>query len=323
MFVLYDGIEGFSGLSAEQIKERYPRAEITEDLPYPWWEAKNDTLPEIIDRLREGLLGVLTTLPKDTDVLLVGHAATLVGLREVFHPGNYKSVLHWNCCLNLLYSSNGDTYTHDASFIPEEIRTANYLWYNDELARYQAGVKSGTEFFGNKNELKILHIGDTDSPHYNLYREMISEWKPDVIIHTGDLADEIKAGRVESDRPRWNSTVPEILDVMRASGADVYVVAGNNDLAPRLLEMAGEIKVCPRNTVLNLGGKRICLSHEVDAIDESIDADIYLYGHGRTGETRTPEDNVRDGKRYFNAVWGASLHLPESDRHIIIPKCEL
>jgi hypothetical protein len=55
-------------------------------------------------------------------------------------------------------------------------------------------------------------------------------------------------------------------------------------------------------------------------MDPNVQADVYLYGHGLTGETRTPEDNVRDGKRYFNAVWGATLHVFEKDAHCILPK---
>jgi hypothetical protein len=55
----------------------------------------------------------------------------------------------------------------------------------------------------------------------------------------------------------------------------------------------------------------------------SLDADIYLYGHGFTGETRTPNDNERNGRLYFNGMWGASLHVFEEDKHLVIPKTYL
>lgn len=64
--------------------------------------------------------------------------------------------------------------------------------------------------------------------------------------------------------------------------------------------------------------KKVLLCHELNRMDESANADVYLYGHGLTGETRTSEDNEREGKLYFNAVWGASLHVFEKGIHKII-----
>ena len=58
-------------------------------------------------------------------------------------------------------------------------------------------------------------------------------------------------------------------------------------------------------------------------MDETANADVFLYGHGLTGETRTPDDNVRDGKQFFNAVWGAYVHVFEKDVHLIIPQMHL
>ena len=51
--------------------------------------------------------------------------------------------------------------------------------------------------------------------------------------------------------------------------------------------------------------------------------DIFLYGHGLTGETRTPEDNIRGKKQFFNAVWGAFVHDFENDVHVMIPRAHL
>ena len=69
---------------------------------------------------------------------------------------------------------------------------------------------------------------------------------------------------------------------------------------------------------MEFGGKRVYLAHSVLSIDENSDAEIYLYGHGQTGETRTKDDNVRGGKKYFNVCWGVSLHSFEDDEHIIL-----
>ncbi len=320
MFVTYNASKDFVGLRPEEIKPKFPRAEVMADMPYPWWEIKDDTIPDLVDRLERGLKPVLEALPNETDVLLVGHAATVVGLREVFHPDNYKSSIHWNCCLNLLYSSTGETYTHDVHFMPDDILTANYVWYTKELEKLNKNYEDGSRFFdSHPTKTRVMHIGDTHSALYPQYFEMIKRFKPDVIIHTGDLADEMKAGRVDVDRDRWRNKVPSLIEEMKSSGARLIFVPGNNDIEEELPILAEGAEIYSRNTVLDICGKRVCLNHEVLNIDPKIDADIFLYGHGRTGETRTPDDNVRDGRRYFNAVWGASLHILEDDAHLILP----
>ncbi len=323
MFVTYNASKDFVGLRPEQIKPKFPRAEVLPDMPYPWWEIKDDTVPDVCERLEKGLKPILEALPKETDVLLVGHAATVVALREVFHPKNYKSSLHWNCCVNLLYSSNGEEYAHDVSFFPPEKITANYVWYKDKLAEYEESVEKGKAFFAENKGKRIMHLGDLDSPLYPRYRRMIEEFKPDIIVHTGDLADEIKAGRVERVRDEWREKVPALIDAMTSSGARVLLTPGNNDIEEDLSSLAKGVEIYPRNTVVELDGKRVCLNHQVMLIDPSIEADIHFYGHGLTGEERMPDDNVRGNSRYFNAVWGVSLHDFESDRHLILPVVQL
>ena len=323
MFVTYNASKDFVGLRPEKIKDHFPRAEVLPDMGYPWWEVKDDKLEDVVERLRIGLKSVLEALPKDTDVLLVGHAATVVALRELFHPGSYKSSLHWNCCLNLLYSSDGETYTHDVSYIPEDILTANYVWFKDKKAEYLNSLSEGKAFFEGAKGKKILHLGDTHSALYPYYKEMIDTFRPDIIIHTGDLADELKAGRVDEDKPRWKKTVPDLISYMREGAKRVILVPGNNDIEDQLPSICEGVEIYPRNTVLEIDGKRISLCHEVWKIDEKIDADIYLYGHGETYETRKRDDNVRSGRKYFNAVWGVSLHDLSGERDLILPSIVL
>ena len=167
---------------------------------------------------------------------------------------------------------------------------------------------------------RVLHIGDTHSADYTYYKILIEEIKPDVIIHTGDFADELKADRIESVRTYWKESAKEILKFMEQSDTRVIIVAGNNDLEEELRAIATTAKIVPRNTVLDMYGKKVLLCHELNRMDESVQADVYLYGHGLTGEMRTPEDNERNGKKFYNATWGASLHVFDKDIHMIVPK---
>ena len=170
---------------------------------------------------------------------------------------------------------------------------------------------------------RILHISDTHSASYPYYQKLIEELSPDVIVHTGDLADELKAGRIETTRPYWKPTASVMVRMMEKTSARVIIVPGNNDLEEELAKLVERAEIVARNTVLELFGKKFSFCHELNRMDESVEADIYLYGHGLTGETHAPEDNIRRGKRYYNGTWGASLHVPEKNASIIIYKVEI
>ncbi|MBQ8685066.1 MAG: histidine phosphatase family protein [Clostridia bacterium] len=306
--------------NASEIAAKYPHAQENTRLPYPWWENKTEELSDVIDRTKEGLQPVLTALPKDIDVLLVGHAATAIALRHLFACEQDIRGFHWNCLLSLLYSTDGETYSNDSAHLPEDMRTGNYLIYADNKKVFEKDIERIHAFLDANKGKKVLHIGDTESASYHYFKRLIDEIRPDVIVHTGDLADELKAGRVESTRPYWRATVPQILNVMENSGARVIIVPGNNDLEEELSVLAPKAEIVQRNTVLDLYGTKVSLCHELNRMDPTVQAQAYLYGHGLTGETRTIDDNERDGKLYYNAVWGISLHVFEANAHLIVPK---
>ncbi len=284
---------------------------------------ESEFLPEARDGLREELNRRISELPENSDVLIVVLNENAVKeLCEIYHPENYKSSVAWDCSLSQLYSDSGETFVFDASHISEEYRMSfglPYSAYRDEL---ENSIRAAKFFSKESSGGILLHIGDTHSAHYEYYRKLILAVKPDVIVHTGDFADELKAGRVESARTAWRREVPRLFDIMKASGARIITVIGNNDVQSVLADLP-EFNLCEPNTVIELCGKRICLTHEVWRIDKNVEADIFLYGHGPTGDERTPLDNEREGRLYFNAFWGASVHSLSDNRHLILKRFNL
>ena len=307
--------ENFQGTTAEELKRNYPCAVKNFELPPYWWGDSVEGLSDVIERVKNGLEPILSNLPKDIDVLLVGHAATSVALRHLFGIMENNRDFHWNCHLSLLYSSCGENYANDCLHLPEEMRTGNALFYTDKKENLYKNIEKARALTGQK----VLHIGDTQSADYPYYKSLIEAVKPDVIIHTGDLADELKVGRIESVRPYWKTSAKAIVNVMEQSGARVIIVAGNNDLESELKKLAPKAEILPRNTVIEFSCKKVLLCHELNRMDESAEADVYLYGHGLTGETRTATDNERNERLYFNASWGVSLHDFDKNLHLILP----
>ena len=314
--------ENFSGATVEELKKRYPRVRDDAELPARWWGDSVENLSAVIERVKEGLEPVLSSLPNNSDVLLVGHAATSVALRHLFACTDNRG-FHWNCHLSLLYDSTAESYTNDCTHLPKNFWTGNSIVYDEQKKRFEDGINTFFSRISDGCAQTVLHIGDTSSSDYGYYKTLIENVKPDVIIHTGDLADELKAGRIESVRAYWKVSARVILNIMEQSGARVIIVAGNNDLEQELKSMSTKSEIAPRNTILEFFGKKVLLCHEINRMDENAEAEVFLYGHGLTGETRTVEDNERNGKLYFNATWGASLHDFKQGINEIIPKTYL
>lgn len=309
---------GFCGATAEEMRKNFPHVQSNFELPACWWGDKKEDLFAVIERVKGGLNETLPTIPADMDVLLVGHAATSVVLRHLFDCTGNQRAFVWNCHLSLLQSPEEKHYVNDCAHMPEQMWTGNALRYTENKRVAEESITALAE-----SGERVLHIGDIDSSDYGYCKLLIERIRPDVIIHTGDLADELKAGRIEAVRLYWCAAAKELVKMMERSGAQVIIVPGNNDLEEALREMCTTAEVVERNTIMEFSGKRVLLCHELNRMDEAADADIFLYGHGLTGETRTPEDNVRDGKQFFNAVWGAYVHDFAKGTHLIIPRVHL
>ena len=152
-------------------------------------------------------------------------------------------------------------------------------------------------------EHKLLHIGDTDSDCYPYYRALIDRVKPDIILHTGDMADEVKVGRIPGTRYEYLSKIRVLLDILHQSGAEVMIVPGNNDLREEIVRMAPEARVYPANERVVIHGVPCRVGHEV--MDMTFDLPYAFYGHGFTGETWAYEKNKDADFRRFNVVWSA------------------
>lgn len=160
------------------------------------------------------------------------------------------------------------------------------------------------ERVADKSQKKILHIGDIPAWGYPYIKRLIRKLKPDILVHTGDLVDNLKAGRREEDIPKYQKAVPGVIRFMEKYAKEVYIVPGNNDIEECIQSVVTKSKVIPANTVLEIGGISCLLCHWVAKIDG--EAEFYLYGHGPTGDEHSfhkPED----GKIFCNAFFAPTV----------------
>lgn len=164
---------------------------------------------------------------------------------------------------------------------------------------------------------RVLHIGDTDSYRYPYYRRLIEITRPDVIVHTGDLADEVKIGRKPEVYDEYVYKLGFLAKMLIESGARLILVPGNNDLPKVVAELIPEATVYPENTVIDLFGVETRISHRV--MNTTFDREITLYGHGYTGDDFRPDMNRTGQPMRFNACETAFLFNPESREFHVIP----
>ncbi|WP_297490228.1 metallophosphoesterase [Thermococcus sp.] len=148
------------------------------------------------------------------------------------------------------------------------------------------------------SETKVMHISDTPESSYRFIRELIEETRPDCIIHTGDLADNIKLERRPELRGLYRGALRKLAGILKGSGARLYIVPGNEDDPELVRGFFGDAVVEP-GTVVEIKGVRLALGHSWEDVAD-VEADFKLYGH-----------NFRVIPKGLNAILGVNfLFLP-------------
>jgi len=133
------------------------------------------------------------------------------------------------------------------------------------------------EVLASSDETKVMHVSDTPESVYRFIGELIEKTDPDYVIHTGDLADNVKLERRPELRPRYQGAIRKLAHVLKGYGVKLYVVPGNEDDPELVREFFGDAVVEP-GTIVEIEGKRFALGHTWREVVD-LDADFRLYGH--------------------------------------------
>ncbi len=122
----------------------------------------------------------------------------------------------------------------------------------------------------------LLHVSDTPTSFYRPLKQLVSLLAPEIIVHTGDLADEVKIGICRRDLPLYIRRVrilAAFLDSPRT-----YIVLGNHDNLEELRRVFPRSTLFPESALLRRKGVSMGLSHRAEDLPRE-KADFYLYGH--------------------------------------------
>lgn len=148
----------------------------------------------------------------------------------------------------------------------------------------------------------LFHIGDVSRARYAEIMSLICRIRPDVLVHTGDLVDDLKVGRLPEDIPAYKEWLPDVIHWLEKLVPEVYLVPGNNDLPELIEQTVKTAHFIPPKSVLSMGGKQIFCCHRVKDADG--EGDIYLYGHGPTGDHHSFNEG---DKVYANVIYGPTV----------------
>ena len=141
----------------------------------------------------------------------------------------------------------------------------------------------------------LLHVSDTPSVFYPDLARLLAAVRPRFVIHTGDLADEIKIRSGVLDRALYGQKTKSLLEILEASGATrVFLLMGNHDDPETVRGLARRAEVLEGCALLDLEGVRIAAAHRPEDLWEHV-ADLNLYGH----DTSVLPPDV-DGRLYLN-----------------------
>lgn len=132
------------------------------------------------------------------------------------------------------------------------------------------------------SETKILHISDTPTTLYPAIEILLDVLKPDILVHTGDLADDIKLEIDPGYLDAYSEAVIPFLHMMEGSPAgEVYIVPGNHDCFQVVSHNTEKTRLVSEGDVLSVKGVSLGLAHTKSRLPDT--AGYRLYGHNFSG----------------------------------------
>lgn len=226
----------FTGLTLEQIRKKFRFIDPDATLPYPWWGLIPESPADVIARVQAGLEALAPT----QDILLLGHGASVYCACEVLQLSKCVGN-NYNCGFSMYDSEDETNFAYmRGDHLPYTMRTFNRIWQKEEDEKLTAefleqGLQIPEEFTSDSAR-KLLCIGNTRSCHYPYIEKIIEAVKPDIIVHTGNFVEEVKAGHIPNVREEYTQGVCQIADILKNSGAEkIYISVGKYDI-PDVLE---------------------------------------------------------------------------------------
>jgi predicted MPP superfamily phosphohydrolase len=161
---------------------------------------------------------------------------------------------------------------------------------------------------------KLLHISDTPSSFFGELARLIGILKPDYIVHTGDLVDNIKLGLYPGSLWRYERDVKHLIKLLEESEAEkLYISLGNHDDFLTLKKLCCRVHIIKESEIVNIEGSQFFISHYSTEVLKN-PAAFNLFGHDLAQKT-----GVIEGHLFLNGISNINLVELESLRYHCYP----
>lgn len=240
----------------EEMRRYFPLVAEDAEFSTPWVGEAEKDIDAVYERIVREMPPVLQR-HADEDILLVGHGASIHGMLRYLDLPNNPRFEAYNCSLTL-FDPNGieEPIKCSTTHLPYEEWTSNRvtaeIWNADRFSKeWQADIPHDPIIDGYTGK-RILHISDTYSWHYPYYRKLIAQIRPDVILHTGNLAAEVENEPMTVSE--YRAKIGRFASVLRDSGAErILITPGECDRPDEIRHVMpfAEIAECGTETVLD------------------------------------------------------------------------
>ena len=148
----------------------------------------------------------------------------------------------------------------------------------------------------------LLHISDTPGFVYPFIFRLIEKLEPEILVHTGDILDdlklEIRPGLIKEYSPKVKKVLRKLENFPLKN---IYLVPGNHDNAGILQDISRKCEILPEKSRIEAEGISFFLSHEYYNL--KTETDFYLFGHSLPEMSSIHGKTVRlNGIPYINLI---------------------
>jgi len=165
-----------------------------------------------------------------------------------------------------------------------------------------------------RDERIILHVSDTPNVIHGAVGRLIRAIRPEVVIHTGDLVDNIKLELSRRHEEEYLERVQKILKLLSSDYVEqTFISLGNHD-SEKIIPDHGDTICFFKNTgLIEIHGLTMEIGHKYTDLTD-LPADFKLFGHTPApGHHRKNQTFYLNGNLTANIIFTRSLkvlHLP-------------
>lgn len=153
------------------------------------------------------------------------------------------------------------------------------------------------EHIKNRKEEIILHISDTPYSFFYSLKKLIQKIKPEYIIHTGDLVDNIKLQFYQYSLFRYTKNLKTLVDIFENSSAKkIYISLGNHDKKEAVQGLSKRVTIIEKSDNIRIGDLNLRISHYSNEIISN-PLEYNLFGHDLSIKNK-----IDNGKIYLNGI---------------------